>query len=168
MSSYNQDFASTNDATTTTFIAPGVAVIAHAEDGVPVRAFGNEILFKLSSEQSGGALVVGLASVRAGNAVPMHLQEREDELFIIVDGTYRFWVNGRQTDVQSGALVFIPRGSPHRFQVLGERPGRHWVLSAPGGFDRFFMECAKVFAEPGPPDFARLAAINAAYGNRFV
>ena len=168
MSSYTQDFTSTNDVTTPTFTAPRVAVIAHADDGVPVRAFGNEILFKLSSDQSGGALVVGLATVPAGNAVPMHVQEREDELFIIVDGTYRFWVNGSETDVERGALVFIPGGAPHRFQVLGERPGRHWVLSAPGGFDRFFMECAKVFSEPGPPDFGRLAAINAAYGYRFV
>jgi mannose-6-phosphate isomerase-like protein (cupin superfamily) len=148
--------------------APPAAVIAHAGDGVPIRAFGNEILFKLSSDQSRGALVVGLATVPAGNAVPMHVQEREDELFLIVDGAYRFWVNGAQTDVESGALVFIPRGAPHRFQVLGERAGRHWVLSAPGGFDRFFMECAAVVAEPGPPDVARLAAINAEYGNRFV
>lgn len=144
------------------------AVIAHAGDGVPVRAFGNEILFKLSSEQSGGALVVGLASIPAGNAVPPHVQEREDELFLIVDGAYRFWIDGTETDVGPGALVYMPRGVPHKFQVLGSRPGHHWVLSAPGGFDRFFMSCAEVFAAPGPPDFARIAAINAEYGNRFV
>lgn len=168
MSSNNQDFASASRASTTSFSASRTAVIARAGDGVPVRAFGNEVLFKLTSEQSAGTLVVGLATVPAGNAVPMHVQDREDELFIIVDGAYRFWVNGAQTDVESGALVFIPRGAPHKFQVLGERPGRHWVLSAPGGFDRFLMECAEVFAAPGPPDAARLAAINAEYGNRFV
>jgi hypothetical protein len=45
---------------------------------------------------------------------------------------------------------------------------RHWVLSAPGGFDRFFMDCADVFAAPEPLDFSRLTAINAKYGNRLV
>jgi mannose-6-phosphate isomerase-like protein (cupin superfamily) len=144
------------------------AVIAHPSDGIPVRAFGNEILFKLSTEQSGGALVVGLATVPAGSAVPLHVQEREDELFLIVDGEYRFWSDSTQTDVGPGGLVFVPRGVIHKFQVLGDRPGRHWVVSAPGGFDRFFMTCAEVFAAPGPPDFARLAAINAEYGNRLV
>lgn len=143
-------------------------VIAHAGDGVSVRAFGNEILFKLTSEHTGGALVVGLATVPAGSAVPQHVQEREDELFIIVEGAYRFWVDGTQTDVEPGALVFIPRGVPHKFQVLSESDGRHWVFSTPGGFDRFFMECAAVFAAPGKPDFAQLAAINGRYGNRFV
>jgi mannose-6-phosphate isomerase-like protein (cupin superfamily) len=144
------------------------AVVAHPGDGIPVRAFGNEILFKLTSEQSGGAITVGLATVPAGNAVPPHVQDREEELFIIVDGSYRFWLDGTQTDVEPGALVFVPRGVPHKFQVLGERDGRHWVFSAPGGFDRFFMECAEVFAQPGPPNLARIAAINAQYGNRFV
>jgi mannose-6-phosphate isomerase-like protein (cupin superfamily) len=168
MPANSQDFASTRYASTTSVSGPRDAVVTNPRDGVSVRAFGNEIVFKLTSDQSGGALVAGLAIVPPGNAVPMHVQEREDELFLIVDGTYRFWVNGSQTDVESGALVFIPRGAPHKFQVLGERTGRHWVVSTPGGFDRFFMECAKVFAAPGAPDFARLAAINAEYGNRFV
>jgi quercetin dioxygenase-like cupin family protein len=163
--------STTEESTTPAYgsaTAPLAAVVTHPQDGVSVRAFGNEILFKLTSEQSGGAMVVGLAIVPAGNAVPMHVQDLEDELFLIVDGSYRFWVNGSTTDVESGGLVFIPRGAPHKFQVLGERAGRHWVVGSPGGFDRFFMECAEVFAAPGAPDFARLSAINAEYGNRFV
>jgi mannose-6-phosphate isomerase-like protein (cupin superfamily) len=151
-----------------TFDAPTAAVIANATDGVPVRAFGNEILFKLSTEQSGGSLCVGLATVPAGNKVPAHVQDRDDELFLIVEGEYRFWIHGEATDVGPGALVFMPRGVPHSFQVLGARAGRHWVVSTPGGFDHFFRAQAKVFAEPGPPNFARLAAIAAEYGNRFV
>jgi mannose-6-phosphate isomerase-like protein (cupin superfamily) len=168
MSISSQEFASTTYASSDAFTAPLPAVITHPQDGASVRAFGNEILFKLTSDQSGGALCVGLAIVPAGNSVPMHVQDREDELFLIVDGKYRFWVNGSQTDVESGALVFIPRGVPHRFEVLGNRTGRHWVMGTPGGFDRFFTETAKVFEAGGPPDFARLAAINAEYGNRFV
>jgi mannose-6-phosphate isomerase-like protein (cupin superfamily) len=168
MSSISQDIQSSDYGVTVTSTAPRAAVITQPADGVSVRAFGNEILFKLTSDQSDGALVVGLAIVPAGNAVPMHVQDREDELFLIVDGTYRFWVNGSTTDVGSGALVFVPRGAPHRFQVIGEKTGRHWVVGSPGGFDRFFMECAEVFAAPGAPDFSRLAAINAEHGNRFV
>ena len=168
MSVTNQEFAATSYTTSSAITAPRAAVIAQPQDGASVRAFGNEILFKLTSDQSGGALCVGLASVPAGNSVPMHVQDDEDELFLIVDGTYRFWVNGSPTGVESGALVFIPRGVPHRFEVLGDRTGRHWVVGTPGGFDRFFAECAKVFDAAGAPDFARLAAINAEYGNRFV
>jgi len=166
----------TSYATTTTADAPSftpsksprAAVIAQAGEGVPVRAFGNEILFKLTTEQSGGAMAVGLATVPPGSRVPRHVQEREDELFIIVEGAYRFWVDGEWTEVGPGALVFVPRGVPHTFEVVGNQAGRHWVLNAPGGFDRFFARVAEVVAEPGAPDFARLAAINAEFGNRLV
>src|SRR5437868_4266247 len=77
-------------------------VIAQPGDGTPVRAFGNEILFKLTSEQTGGAFNVGLATVPAGNAVPPHVQDREDEMFIIVEGAYRFWVDGAEIDAAPG------------------------------------------------------------------
>src|SRR4051812_13947543 len=140
-----------------TFTAPLPAVIAHAAEGQPVRAFGNEILFKLSTEASGGSLCVGLATVPSGNKVPAHIQDREDELFLIVEGEYRFWIDGEPRDVGPGALVFMPRGVPHSFQVIGACAGRHGVLCPPGGFDRFLKARGDVFAEPGPPNFARLA-----------
>src|SRR3954469_7729854 len=133
MTSYAiEDSATLTQASTSA--VPRAPVITRPTDGVPVRAFGNEILFKLTSEQSGGAIVVGLATVPAGNAVPAHVHDRDDELFIIIDGAYRFWLNGTQTDVEPGALVFVPRGVPHKFEVLGERAGRHWVFTTPGGF----------------------------------
>jgi mannose-6-phosphate isomerase-like protein (cupin superfamily) len=163
--------SATQDTATSSYSseeAPRPVVIAQPHDGVPVRAFGNEIVFKLGSYQSDGALVVGLATVPAGNAVPMHVQDSEDELFLILDGTYRFWVNESTTDVGSGALVFVPRGAPHKFQVLGERAGRHWVVGLPGGFDGFFQEAAELFTAPEGPDVSRLVALNAKYGYRFV
>lgn len=148
--------------------AARAATIAHDGAGTRVRAFGNEILFQLSTAQSGGALVVGLATVPPGGRVPAHLQEREDELFLILEGHYRFWVDGKESDVTAGALVYLPRGVAHSFQVVGDTPGRHWVVSTPGGFDRFYAQCAEVFAAGGPPDAARLHAINAEYGIRLV
>lgn len=53
------------------------AVISQPGEGVVVRAFGNEICFQLTSEQSGGALNVGLATVPVGARVPPHIQTRE-------------------------------------------------------------------------------------------
>lgn len=144
------------------------AVISQPGEGVVVRAFGNEICFQLTSEQSGGALNVGLATVPVGARVPPHIQTREEELFFIIEGRYRFSINGEWKDVVPGSMVYIPRGVPHTFEVWGEQPGRHWVLMSPGGFDRFYARCAEMFAKPGPPDFSQLPAINAEFGIRMV
>lgn len=144
------------------------AVIAQPSEGKVVRAFGNEIRFQLTSEQSGGALNVGLATVPPGSRVPAHIQTREEELFLIIEGRYRFSINGERKDVAPGGMVYIPRGVAHTFEVLGEQPGRHWVLMSPGGFDRFYARVSELFAQPGPPDFSRMPAINAEFGIRMV
>jgi quercetin dioxygenase-like cupin family protein len=155
-------------ASTDPFKPARPAVIAQPGEGMAVRAFGNEIRFQLTSEQSGGALNVGLATVPVGARVPPHIQTREEELFLIIEGRYRFSINGEWKEVAPGGMVYIPRGVAHTFEVLGEQPGRHWVLMSPGGFDRFYARCAELFAQPGPPDFSRLPAINAEFGIRMV
>jgi len=46
-------------------------------------------------------------------------------------------------DVGAGGLVYAPRGVAHTYEVLGERAGRHYVLSMPGNFDGFFARAPK-------------------------
>jgi quercetin dioxygenase-like cupin family protein len=155
--------APTYSATTTrraAIIAPG--------GGHSVRAFGNEILFKLTAEQAAGALSLGLATVPVGNGPPPHLHEREDELFIILEGQYRVFADGEWAEAGPGSVVFLPRGGVHTFHVVGPQPGRHWVLTTSGDFERFYAQCGEVFAQPGPPDRARLAGIAAENGQRLV
>jgi hypothetical protein len=41
-----------------------------------------------------------------------------------------------------GETVFIPRGSEHTFQIVGDTPCRHLVILTPGGFEGFFAEMA--------------------------
>jgi len=144
------------------------ATIAHAGQGTRVRAFGSELLFALSTEQTGGVLSLGLAEVPAGHGPPPHVHDSDDELFLILEGEYSFYVDGEWSDASAGSVVFLPRGTEHTFKVVGSAPGKHWTLTTPGGFDRFYARCAEVFAVPGPPNFAQLSAISAEHGYRFT
>jgi quercetin dioxygenase-like cupin family protein len=144
------------------------ARIVRPGEGNRVRAFGNEIEFMLSGDQTADSLTVGLASVPAGNGPPPHVHHAEDELFLILEGEYRIYLDGEWTTVGPGTVVYLPRGSVHTFQVAGPTPGRHWTLQTPSGFERYFTQAAEVFAAPGKPDFARLAAIIKEYGAEFV
>jgi mannose-6-phosphate isomerase-like protein (cupin superfamily) len=144
------------------------ASIVGPTDGTRIHAFGNEIQFKLTGEQTGGAFTLGLTTVPVGNGPPPHVHERDDEVFIIVEGRYRIYLDGTWTDVAPGAVVYLPRGSEHTFQAIGDVPGKHWVLTTPSGFDQFFAKAAEVFAVPGPPDFAKVAQISADFGYRLT
>ena len=145
-----------------------VASIVRPGEGQRARAFGNEIEFMLTGEQTAGSLTLGVATVPAGNGPPAHIHSVDDELFIIAEGEYRVYLDGEWANVGPGSVVYLPRGSTHTFQVVGPTPGKHWVLTTPSGFERFFARTAEVFAAPGPPDFARIAAINAEFGLRFA
>lgn len=145
-----------------------VASIVRPGDGQRVRAFGNEIEFMLSGEQTAGSFTLGLAEVPAGNGPPLHVHFADDEMFIILEGEYSVCVDGEWTNAGPGSVVYLPRGSEHTFKVVGATPGRHWVLTTPSGFERYFARAAEVFAVPGPPDGAKLAAINADHRVAFV
>jgi quercetin dioxygenase-like cupin family protein len=144
------------------------ASIVGPTDGTRIRAFGNEIQFKLIGEQTGGAFTLGLTSVPVGNGPPPHVHERDDEVFIIVEGRYRIYLDGTWTEVARGTVVYLPRGSEHTFEAIGDAPGKHWVLTTPSGFDQFFAKAAEVFAVPGPPDFAKVAQVSAEFGYRLT
>ena len=147
---------------------PPSARIVRPGEGNRVRAFGNEIEFMLSGEQTADSLTVGLASVPVGNGPPPHVHHSEDELFLILEGEYRIYLNGDWTPVGPGTVVYLPRGSVHTFQVVGDKPGRHWTLQTPIGFERYFAQAGEILAAPGNPDLARLAAVTKEYGAEFV
>jgi quercetin dioxygenase-like cupin family protein len=144
------------------------ARIVRPGEGNRVRAFGNEIEFMLSGDQTADSLTVGLASVPAGSGPPPHVHYGEDELFLILEGEYRIYLDGDWTTVGPGTVVYLPRGSVHTFQVAGDKPGRHWTLQTPSGFERYFAQAGEIFAAPGKPDLARLAAITKEYGAQLV
>jgi len=144
------------------------ALVLSPDAGERVRAYGNEILFKLAIEETGGAFSLGLASVSASeSAVPPHVHEGEDEMFIIVEGTYRVFTNGAWHDCGPGSVVYLPRGAMHTFYVTGGRDGKHWVLNTSSAFRTYYTRVAELFAA-GWPDPARLGALGAEYGMRVV
>jgi len=144
------------------------ACIVRPGEGKRVRAFGNEIEFMLSGVETADSLTVGMASVPVGNGPPPHVHHLEDELFLILEGEYQIYLNGDWTTVGPGAVVYLPRGNVHTFKVVGDKPGRHWTLQTPSGFERYFAQVAEIFEAPGKPDLARLAAVTKEYGAEFV
>ncbi|HEU4565525.1 MAG TPA: cupin domain-containing protein [Gemmatimonadaceae bacterium] len=143
------------------------AAVVHAGEGRVVKAFGNEILFKLTRAHTAGPLTLGLAMVPPGGGPPPH-REPGDEIFIIVEGRYEFVTDGRRTEVGPGGVVFVPAGCAHAFRNIGDTVGRHWTFNLSGDFDQLFEKSAAVFAAPGPVDRARLVEIAREYGAEFV
>ena len=145
-------------------------VIVAPGEGETFTAFGDTIQAKLGLQHTGGNLALGLCTTEPGNGPPPHVHHKEDELFIIVEGTMSFWTNNQWRDVGPGGVVFLPRDVPHTFKNRSGSTVRMWVLTAPSGFEVFFSRCAEICAAGGAngPDMAQIMQIAAEHGIEFL
>lgn len=148
----------------TTYLRPG--------EGRAVWVLGNLIIYKVTAEETGGAYSLFEGLVRPREGTPPHIQHREDECFCVLEGEFEFLTGEEVLRARSGSLLYVPRGTLHAFENVGERVGRVLISHTPGGLhERFFEEIgseATSREEPpiadGPPDFAAIAATAARYG----
>jgi quercetin dioxygenase-like cupin family protein len=114
-----------------------------------------EILIKVSADTTGGAYTVFEENQPVDT--PLHVHEREDELFYVLEGEHVYQVGEREHRAGPGDLVFAPRGIPHSQRRVVPREGRTLVLTSPGGLEGFFRELAEadVAGTLGPDAYAR-------------
>ncbi len=96
----------------------------------------------LSGEASGGAVSIVDSVSPPQSGPPRHVHEREDEIFVILSGRCRFWLEGETFERGAGETAFIARGREHTFRVISAEPSRHLVILTPAGFEGFFAEMA--------------------------
>jgi mannose-6-phosphate isomerase-like protein (cupin superfamily) len=118
----------------------------------------------LGPETSGGhfSLVEHPLAPHALGAL-VHTHRNEDEYSLVLEGTIGVEVGEETFEAGPGSVVAKPRGVPHAFWNATSEPARILELIVPGGFERYFVELAELFAKPGPPDLGTLAAAAARY-----
>ncbi len=136
--------------------------------GETLRAFGDEVTVKLGPAQTGGAFVLVEAVTPPGGGPPLHYHLNEDEVFMVQEGTAEFWVDGQWQRLETGGVVYAPKGKVHTFRNAGTGPCRQWILATPAGFETFFARCAAEFAKPQGPDMQRIMEISAEHGIHYV
>ncbi len=92
---------------------------------------------KASQRSTGGALSVFETSIGAGP--PLHVHDREDECFYVLDGEISVRCGDESFSATAGSFVFLPRGRPHRFWTTGE-PARLLLIAVPGGIEEYFRQ----------------------------
>lgn len=143
-------------------------VLVPAGHGRAVHAFGEEAVFHLTGEQTGGMFTQWVETTPPGAGPPPHWHTNEDEWFYVLEGRVAFLKDGTWHEAGPGAAAFMPKNAVHAFKNVGEQPLRMLITTAPSGFETFFTRCAAEFAKPGEPDMPRIMEISAEHGIHFA
>lgn len=120
---------------------------------------GGPLTFKVRGEETGGRLTVFENVIAPGDGPPLHIHEAQDESWYVLEGTLRFRLGEELHAAPAGSFVFVPRGTVHAFQNVGDGPARILVIFNPAGMEPFFEEFATLPAGPvDPSEFTRLGS----------
>jgi quercetin dioxygenase-like cupin family protein len=98
---------------------------------------GDDPSLKASRWSTGGALSVFETRIEAGP--PLHVHDREDEYFFVLDGELSNRCGGDAFDATRGGFLFLPRGRPHRFWAK-DCSARRMLIAVPGGVEDYFRQ----------------------------
>jgi quercetin dioxygenase-like cupin family protein len=139
------------------------SVISGPEVQAAIWFLGALAQVRVSDEQTGGAFALADHLARRGNASPVHVHDRDDETFFVLDGELRVFVGEEEHTAGPGTVAVLPRRLRHAY-VVTSATARFLTLHTPAGFEQFAAEVgepARALTLPpppaGPPDFAALA-----------
>jgi mannose-6-phosphate isomerase-like protein (cupin superfamily) len=122
---------------------------------------GGPATIKARAETTNGTFTALESIIAPGQGPPLHIHVREDEIYYMIDGRVRFLAGDRFFDAPTGAFMFIPRGTAHCFQNVGDRPARLLVMFTPAGMERFFEGTGRLPDGPVDQDAYRAIAHSA-------
>jgi mannose-6-phosphate isomerase-like protein (cupin superfamily) len=141
--------------------------VVHSGEGEAIDSFGDGVRVLLGGAQTGGSLLLIEARGEPGGGPPLHVHQNEDQLFAVLEGCYEFVLGSERFEARPGAVVFGPRGVPHTFRVVSDKPGRMLEACLPGGCEGFFRLLAREFAT-GAPNTKHIAREGEGYGITFL
>jgi quercetin dioxygenase-like cupin family protein len=140
-------------------------ILAPGEGLSVENPLGGLFTFKITSDESEGALTAIETFVVRQEGPPLHVHE-QDELIYTLAGSMRVELGDTLREAPPGSFVFIPRGTPHTWQNVGAEPLRFFATIMPAAlaFEEFFNRYAQLPAEErGVEAFARVAAETQAF-----
>ena len=126
---------------------PDALVLGPGAGDSLAHQLGGSVTFKVRGEETGGAFFAFETEVAAGEGPPLHVHANEEEILYVLDGDVRFRIRDDIRSAPTGAFMFVPRGVPHCFQAVGERPARLLIAFTPAGMEAFFSGLSEAIAK---------------------
>jgi quercetin dioxygenase-like cupin family protein len=120
---------------------------------------------KISSKDTNGQLSVFdyIGTAKVGPMLHVHLDQ--DEIFTVIEGSYRFVVGSETHVLNAGQTIFLPRNIPHTWIQLTDYGRMIYFLQPAGKMEEFFSLMNSLKTRPTD---AEMNQIHAAHGMKVV
>lgn len=120
---------------------------------------------KISSKDTNGQLSVFeyVGTAKVGPMLHVHLEQ--DEIFTVIEGSYRFVVGSEIHVLNAGQTIFLPRNIPHTWIQLTDLGKMIYMLQPAGKMEEFFSVMNKMTSRPTDEEMNK---IHAAHGMKVV
>ncbi|MDI9638839.1 cupin domain-containing protein [Kamptonema cortianum] len=122
----------------------------------------------LPPDKAGGTLGISLHEFEPGSGPPPHIHHQEDEAFIVDEGEFEFWYEGKTTYLGKGGVGYVSRGCPHTIKNVGTENGKLWIIVNSPTFHEFLEKFFNLMSQPGEPDMRKVMALGNRYGIEFL
>ncbi len=113
---------------------------------------------KISAKDTGGQLSVFEYTGTAKVGPMLHVHFAQDEIFTVLEGSYRFAAGAETFVLQQGQTIFLPRNVPHTWIQLSERGKLIYFLQPAGKMEEFFIYMNNIKELPSPGQLQRIHA----------
>src|SRR5690242_1448905 len=124
---------------------------------------GRDLVFKLTGEDTGGAMDYFVCEVAPHGGPPLHVHHNQDEAIHVLDGRFKVRIGDEEHVLDRRGFAYLPAGLPHAFLNLTDQPAELIIVFSPGGGQKFFAELGPA-TRSAAPDREEIAAIFERHG----
>lgn len=154
---------------------PAVKMIK-PKDRRMIETSGDICSFMAIGEETDNTYALMESIISPGGGPPPHIQHRNEEGFLIVEGEIVFTLDGKELPVAVvGDFVNVPKGVVHTFKNKTDKPARILVVMSPSVEEYYLLEVGHPITDinaPLPPttpaDVEKYLTVCAKYGIEYV
>jgi len=123
---------------------------------------GRDLIFKVTGEDTNGALDYFIVQVAPHGGPPLHVHHLQEETIQVLSGRFKVRIGDTISTLEPGCFAYLPSQVPHAFLNLTDEQCEIIVVYTPGGGHKFYEELGP--ASHGGADHATIAAIFEKHG----
>ena len=92
---------------------------------------GRDLVFKVTGEDTGGALDYFTVEVAPKGGPPLHVHHKQEETIHVLRGRFKVRIHDELFELDTGGFAYLPSKLPHAFLNVTDEPGEIIVVYTP-------------------------------------